>query len=285
MWAVGYRKDAGALHTLALHYDGVAWSVVHTIDPGRGSNLFYGVSAIGGDVWAVGSSSNAADTQIRPLVERWDGTVWSLVPVDPHAHTFSGFYAVAAVAPGSVWTSGVMGNDIYHQLTQTAHWDGNRWRFVPSPSPGLLQNYIPGLAAVSSGDIWATGWFNNSHGAPRTLTLHWDGVGWTQIPSPNDGGLDTGLTSVTAITTNDVWAVGSSSSVGLALPNAFAIHWDGASWRGEPAAAPKYSEFFGTFAVGGDVWAVGDTYSLSGTYSTLADRLCLTGGLVHSIGG
>jgi hypothetical protein len=41
----------------------------------------------------------------------------------------------------------------------------------------------------------------------KTLIMHWDGKAWNQIVSPGPGS-SSGLTSVTATSASNVWAVG-----------------------------------------------------------------------------
>jgi hypothetical protein len=61
-----------------------------------------------------------------------------------------------------------------------------------------------------------------------TLILHWDGTSWTQLPSPNPGGLSDVLSGVAAISASDAWAVGYYYN-GTAL-RTLILHWDGTSW-------------------------------------------------------
>jgi hypothetical protein len=62
--------------------------------------------------------------------------------------------------------------------------------------------------ARSASDVWAVGHFITA-GFPvdRTLTLHFDGVSWSTVDSPNAGTTDNLLRGVAASAT-EVWAVG-----------------------------------------------------------------------------
>jgi hypothetical protein len=54
-WAVGNYQDQSFLpHTLALHWDGTAWAIAPSSDPGSLSLLDGAASTPEGDVWAVG---------------------------------------------------------------------------------------------------------------------------------------------------------------------------------------------------------------------------------------
>src|SRR5438270_5385362 len=79
----------------------------------------------------------------------------------------------------------------------------------------------------------------------HNLIDHWDGTTWSLISSPNPGANLNRLYGVTAISANDVWAVGSSI-----------LHWDGSSWSVVPS--PNFGGFRAVSAVSAnDVWAVG----------------------------
>ena len=61
------------------------------------------------------------------------------------------------------------------------------WRLVPSPNAGTGSNYLYDVAAVAANDIWAVGYYTTTGNIQQTLTLHWDGLVWTHIPSPSPG--------------------------------------------------------------------------------------------------
>jgi hypothetical protein len=86
------------------------------------------------------------------------------------------------------------------------------------------------LDATSSSNVWAVGSATSGGLDQTTLILHWDGTAWSIIPSASPGtfGLNT-LYAVAATSANDVWAVGSFTTV---------------------ASSPKPSSSTGTVRVG-----------------------------------
>ena len=58
----------------------------------------------------------------------------------------------------------------------------------------------------------------------QTLTEHWDGSTWNVVSSPNVGTNDNILYGVATVSTDDVWAVGTSTSNGAST---LTEHWDG----------------------------------------------------------
>jgi hypothetical protein len=92
-----------------------------------------------------------------------------------------------------------------------------------------------------------------------TLSLHWNGSSWTQIPAPSPGE-ESYLRDVDGTSNNDVWAVG------YVTPDAeswttLILHWDGAAWRKYPHPTSQFDQYFyGVAAVpGGEAWAVGSS--------------------------
>ena len=54
------------------------------------------------------------------------------------------------------------------------------WNIIPSPNPGVGNESLYGITAVSVNDVWAVGnTQNNGVGNPETLIEHWDGISWS----------------------------------------------------------------------------------------------------------
>lgn len=100
------------------------------------------------------------------------------------------------------------------------------------PTPGVATGTSGSLYAVSASspyDAWAVGSFVGVSARERTLTLHWDGRGWSKIASPNVTASDNELTAVSAVSANDAWAVGWGNSSTGPLQGVI-LHWNGAGW-------------------------------------------------------
>ena len=142
--------------------------------------------------------------------------------------------------------------------------DGN-FNVVASPN-GTGHNYLNSVAATNANDVWAVGTSTSTNGYDRTLAMHWNGTSWTKIPTPNPGTLHNDPNGVTAISTNDVWAVGYYQVNSLGYWNTFALHWNGTSWTLNKLTRnpTPYSFLFAVTAIStNDVWAVG-TFNSAG---------------------
>src|SRR6266699_1475985 len=115
--------------------------------------------------------------------------------------------------------------------------------------------------AASTNDVWATGSFT----IPGTQTSngliqHWDGSRWSIDPSPNPGSRSYFIKAVSAVSTNDVWAVGFTADKNGNNHRTLTEHWDGSQWSivSSPNAGNQDNFLVGTVAVStNNVWAVG----------------------------
>jgi hypothetical protein len=126
------------------------------------------------------------------------------------------------------------------------------WEVAASPNPGT-NNYLYGSSGLSTTDAWAVGAKD-----AEPLALHWDGLTWTEIAPPSPGPGTASFAAVTAIASNDVWAVGSHFSGGAF--NTLVEHWDGVQWSvvTSPPVQSSVTALNDVWAVSStDVWAVG----------------------------
>src|SRR5205807_495772 len=118
-----------------------------------------------------------------------------------------------------------------------------KWSAVKSPNLNFQNNELTSISALSANDIWAVGnaWDGSIdvQGAPQlTLIEHWNGKKWSIIPSPDPSAykpyLFNNLYGVTAISTNNVWAVGEVYYT--QVPSPLIEHWNGTRWSVVPGA-------------------------------------------------
>src|SRR5262249_23413114 len=209
VWTVGSHYDGVDDRPLTERFDGDQWVTVPVPAPRTGTAYLRGVAGSSGtDVWAVGYQITRSGAN-KTLIERYDGTSWTIVPSPNPASSASYLSAVAAMAMTDVWTVGhyLDNSGLYRTLVE--HWDGTSWMIVSSPNAGNGDNALNGIAAAGSNDIWAVCYQSSAPAAASaTLVLHFDGTSWTIIPSPNPGGLTSSLAGVVALADGRIWAVG-----------------------------------------------------------------------------
>lgn len=178
VWAVGTWGSAadGSRRGLVERWDGRSWRVIPNPQPGAVDDALNGISAGSAtEVWAAGSAEGN-DYENGPLVERWTGTAWRVVPSPalPAGQDTDGLTSVAAVGPDDVWvTAG----------GAFAHWTGTRWTtttlgFTPYRGGTSYTQATTGdfhaLAALSATNLWAVGQLvENTDQEYATLTAHY----------------------------------------------------------------------------------------------------------------
>jgi hypothetical protein len=206
------------------------------------------------DVWAVGYSYDAGNTQ-HPLIEHWDGTVWTVVP-GPSLGFGGNLISIAARTASDIWAVGAFINNGGQEQPLTYHWDGTTWSNVSVTLAGFAGN-LRGVAIVSSNDVWAVGSYQAAAGgASIVLIMHWNGTFWDTDPTAMFG-TTSSLQSVAAVSSTDVWMVGSASD-GTTFQT-LTIHWDGSQLTrvASPNAGSGNNSLNGVVAWAGAAWAAG----------------------------
>lgn len=229
VWTVGYTHDNNDIRkTLVEHWDGSSWNVVPSPNPSTNHNELFAVAATSSnDVWAVGYS-NKNHGNASTLIEHWDGTAWSVIHSPNPGSDGDILQGVTAISPSNVWAVGYHGTPNLHNKSLIEHWDGSKWSTVSSPNRQQGGNILQGVSAINAGDIWTVGTYQNFNTLEeQTITEHWNGSTWKLVSSPNPNpGLDQ-LEAVSALATNDVWAVGTAGMDGL---GGLIEHWNGSKW-------------------------------------------------------
>jgi putative amidase-like protein len=267
---VGYQPDA------PLQPSPTAWNIQGSPNPTSvysNPNYLTSVAAVASDdVWAVGyylSGDDPHTSNWAPLIEHWNGALWSVV--SSPGVTGGILYGVAAVSANDVWAVGTSGAS-----TIIEHWNGASWSIISSPNPSTSNNVLRAVSAVSANDIWATGNdYDQPTNATYTLTEHWNGTTWSIVSSPGSESKGSiGLIGVTTIATDDVWAVGYDAPYG-GIEQTLTEHWNGSAWSivSSPNRGAFENSLNGVAAVAADdIWAVGTNLNSSGGADTLIEH-------------
>jgi hypothetical protein len=231
---VGYYNNgsggSGVAQTLIERWNGNTWSIFPSPNVGAGGNLLEGVTCTSAaNCWAVGYYFNASSVA-QTLVERWDGTAWSVVASNNSSSSQNNYlYDVTCASAATCWAVGSFFNGSFTQ-TLIERWDGTSWAIATSPA---LAYYLNGVACTSASDCWAVGaYYPTGSSHAQTLTEHWDGTSWTLVSSPNPTDVgDNYLSSVTCPSAAVCWAVGYYDPYGTGGEVAFPFieRWNGAS--------------------------------------------------------
>ncbi|HEX3269113.1 MAG TPA: hypothetical protein VHR15_00590 [Ktedonobacterales bacterium] len=281
--AIAFGTPAGAASRIACRpgQPCAYFGVMATANPGAiGNELLATAVVSSSDAWAGGRRWEHAGSVARKpaargsvtrgpkqgcgcafftLIEHYNGATWSVVSQPAGIGPSSEILGMTAISTNDVWAVGDYLNpatNTYQQLIE--HWDGATWSIVAGAA--LAGAKLTAIAGRAANDVWAVG----STGQPLSLTEHWDGTVWSVVPSPNatSGGntVVSPLASVTAIASNDVWAVGSAD---LNTITTLIEHWDGTQWSiiPSPNTGAEQNKLFGVSGVAAnDVWAVGSYF-------------------------
>lgn len=228
----------------------VAWTTFVSPTTGAG---FQDVDVTAEGGWAVGLRSGGV-CQYLTLAARWTGTTWRQVSTPNVAGVNSVLAGVSVVSQSEAWAVGSSScPGVQEGRTLIERWDGASWSITPSPNVGSFAS-LAAVDAVSSDAAWAVG--SAVVGSTEIpLIERWDGSAWRVVPPP--AGARGELTSVSASSGSDVWAVGASSAADGAP---VALHFDGSVWTAVPVPAPNAPTALlsGVVAIGpGAAWAVG----------------------------
>jgi hypothetical protein len=210
-WAVGYQTNSsGVTHTLTEFYNGSAWAIKPSPNPGPTAKLTSVTVTPSGAVWAAGVFYKSSGDQESLLLER-TGSTWTRVAAPGLAF----LEGITSTSSGQLWAVGYGFNgDYLNNSTVILMQTGGGWKQVPSPSPGGGNgSYLYSVAAGPHNALWAVGkYYDSKTAAPHTLTVKYQSGTWTEVPSPTPGSVDDWLYAATITRNGNVWAVGGATS-------------------------------------------------------------------------
>ena len=214
--AVGYYYRASNVQTLIERWNGSKWSV--TPSPNTNQlldNDLSGIACVSArSCTAVGYHYDRHEQE--PLVERWNGVTWSIVPSAPGVGASSAFLsAVSCRTPVDCTAVGTARVKTANQPL-IEHWNGTAWSREPAPSTSRsLNSYLTGVSCTSSNSCTAVG-RSFTGTAFRTLVEVRKGTGWSIVRSPaGSAGTNSELDAVSCSSVSDCTAVGDMTIAGI----------------------------------------------------------------------
>jgi hypothetical protein len=238
----------------------------------------------GSDVWAVGQRFATRNSSTLPLIEHWNGHVWSLSRGASGSSTSASLESVSAVSPRDVWavgkslpaTPGAKGGAIVE------HWNGSRWAMVHLPVPKRISTQGLSLESVVAGgpsDVWILGHALSiaaGRSVNRDVFFHWDGTEFESHLGPTIVDPVRGTGAVQSLGRSldgsvlgaGGWMVGPGEA---ARPGGIVLEeWDGKAWivvsreRGiEPITLTSPVTGSNIFAIGGGSFTTVGTYGIT----------------------
>lgn len=226
----------------------------------RGARRWLAASGLAGALLVTGVTGTASASDASAAGDAG----WQTTPLPvPYANLVA---AGSIRGSDDVWATGFAMSENDRDPFQgiALRWNGGSWEQTSVPiagedATGKVDSRIDSpVSGAAPDDAWAVGDMSYATAdgyRGQALIEHWNGTSWQQTPGdvlPDDSG----LYSLDAVSTDDVWAGGIiGGSAGLA-------HWDGHTWSAvTPSALDGLDPVSYVTGISGsspdDVWAVG----------------------------
>lgn len=211
-FAVGATVRAPEFIPTALieHWNGQAWTIVPPATPaGATQTSLSGVSCTdSANCVAVGFFSSSIG--VRALVERWDGTRWTVESTQhPGSDIVAELAGVSCMTRDDCWA---VGFSVASPQTRVAalveHWNGARWGLADAPSPE--GTYLSRVACAAANHCFAVGTKLTGPSAINSPFIErWDGRQWSVVTTPAlPGAVESGLRDISCTRGRRCVAVG-----------------------------------------------------------------------------
>ncbi len=227
-------------HTEIEKWNGSAWSIVAS--PNKtgstiGSNILGGISCVVSNFcMAVGYYTQTGGHPEQTLVEKWNGTAWSIVASPNVGVVSNDLHAVSCVSSSLCFAVGDTINGSFVTQTLVERWNGSTWTRVTSANRGTAStsNFLWGVSCSTATFCMADGYYDAASGE-FTLIEKWNGSAWSVVTSPNHSGAasspadDLWTVSCTKSVTNFCLAAGDYLNAGF-HQQTLVEKWNGTSW-------------------------------------------------------
>ncbi len=178
--------------------------------------------------------------------------------------------SVSAASSTSAWAVGLSWVGSGHSVIE--HWNGAQWLLDTSQGTTNQNSALYGVTAISLNEAWVVGYTGSIdvpfyYGA-HPLIEHYLNGAWSVISNPSING---SLWSITAISSNNVWAVGYNHDT----DNELIERWDGFSWSiiPSPLRTTSGALLHSITAISAtNIWAVGTSNWLGRQGQAIADH-------------
>jgi hypothetical protein len=230
-FAVGDSFGGAVTKPLLERWNGTAWSAQPSpaVDSTSILAMLNGVDcASSTSCFAVGSYSTGTTT--KTLIERWNGSTWSVIPSPNPAGASSAILSGVSCASATMCMA--VGTFTGANLPRTfaMRWNGSGWAISPIPNPGSHNSIVlRGVSCPSTTFCVAVGRNVGAYG--QTLVEHWDGTSWSIPTSENPEEGDSGFLGVSCYSATNCLAVGRNVRGEDSPVTTLVERWNGTRWR------------------------------------------------------
>jgi hypothetical protein len=220
-------------------WNGTAWKIVKSPDaagPDVVSNFLQGVSCPTTKFcMAAGFYTQTNGLPDQTLIEKWNGTAWSIISSPDVSGVSTDLTSVSCVSASFCMAAGYTFNSSFVEQTLIEKWNGTSWSIVSSPDTGASQdNFLWGVSCPAASFCMADGYYDDPSGNQLTLIEKWAGGTWTISASPNPSpaaspALDS-LWSVSCVSSTFCMAAGDYWNT-ADVQQTLIERWTGAKWQ------------------------------------------------------
>lgn len=257
--AVGALFNSGEIYgdpnalPLAERWDGATWTAVNVQVPAGAMNGSLAAVSCRSATFCVAVGFTTAGGRQALLVERWNGSRWSMQSAPMPARSRGASLAgVSCVSPRACIAVGGFINDANRELPLGARWNGARWSITELPRPvRAKQGSLNAVSCVSRSICLAVGVQTTSGeligiGRGRPLAERWNGKAWSSQPIPNGSLPDhessyNPLNGVSCVSARACLAVGFvSATSAFSSDNNYPLteRWNGSRWTRSHSRLP-----------------------------------------------
>jgi hypothetical protein len=177
-------------HTEVQKWNGTAWKIVKSPNASGAdvtSNFLGGVSCPTTKFcMAAGDYTQTNGLPDQTLIEKWNGTAWSIVSSPDVSGISNDLTAVSCVSASFCMAAGYTFNSSFVEQTLIETWNGTSWSIVSSPDTSASEdNFLWGVSCPATSFCMADGYYNDPSGNQLTLVEKWAGGAWSISTSPN----------------------------------------------------------------------------------------------------
>ena len=182
-----YENTSSDFLSLAMLWNGSAWSSVPSPNPGAGTSGFFNSVSSAGTQFCVAAGYSYNGTVYQAELAQWNGSTWSNVTVpEADPSTYNYLDGVACISATSCSAVGSAGDPASSSVALT--WNGQTWSLVTAPAPpGAASAGLDAVTCLTGWQCVAFGTFDAAPFQPYVVTAPIARSGYRFVAS--DGGV------------------------------------------------------------------------------------------------
>jgi hypothetical protein len=175
---------------------------------------------------------------INLLAQRWNGSAWSLVPIQTPAASTSQLEDLACSSASSCFAVGAITSP--QKVPLMERWNGTSWSRVTAPKPSTATvAWLTDVSCPSTTFCLATG-SDRSSGTERPYSARWNGTSWTVVAMAKPTIYTISVRALSCVSASNCVAVGSYNPGNGNVPTLLE-RWNGTTWAVVSSPTPSTS--------------------------------------------